>query len=105
EEKFYVIAPGQTDVVVLYSNGQDEGGSAALLDELTATDDIDAKRRLLRKLGRYSVSLYKFQMDALNKSGAFKEEAVERGLWVLDSGFYDPEFGVNLDGHPEFLCI
>lgn len=103
-EQFYVIAPGQTDVVVPYGDGH--GGSAALLDEFAASDDLDTKRRLLRALGRYSVSLYRFQLEALSKRGALPDPSkTKEGLWVLEQGFYDGEFGVNLDGSPALLLV
>jgi hypothetical protein len=63
---------------------------------------MSEKRNLLKKLSRYSVSLYRYQYDALDKARAVHEQ---NGIFVLDAGFYDSEFGVNLDGHHEFLCV
>lgn len=95
-DAFYVIAPGQTEVVVPY------GKSLTLLDEYLQTDDVVKRSRLLRQLGRYCVSMYKFQVEALDKRGAL---TVQDGVTVLANGFYDKTIGVDLNGNFEFLCI
>jgi len=98
-DKFYVIEPGQTGVVVPYGDG------LKALEEYAAVDDLRAKKRLLQRLGRYTVSLYKFQTDALEKSRALNKRQDCEGILVLDGGFYDAETGVDLGGHPEFLNV
>jgi CRISPR-associated endonuclease/helicase Cas3 len=95
-ENFYVIAPGQTSVIVPYENAFD------LLDGLMATDDSDAKQRLFQAIGRYTVSLYGYQIQALTKSGALSEKS---GFFILAKGFYDKDYGVNLEGNHEFLLV
>lgn len=93
---FCVIEPGQTGVVVPY------GESGALLEEYFAADNVTQKRKLLRRLGQYTVSLYSFQVEALEKSGAL---SCRDGIWSLARGFYDSALGVTLNGHHEFLCV
>jgi CRISPR-associated endonuclease/helicase Cas3 len=95
-DEFYVIDRGRTDVIVPY------GEAEKLLAEFDSTEDFAEKRKLLRKLGRYSVSLYKYQLDALEKAHALHTRK-EDGLTVLARGFYEGEFGVNLEGAHEFL--
>ncbi|MCL2857113.1 MAG: hypothetical protein FWE19_05245 [Oscillospiraceae bacterium] len=63
------------------------------------------KRKLLRELGKYSVSLYQYQINALKESGALSHHGEQSKITVLDSGFYDQRFGVNLEGHQEFLYV
>jgi CRISPR-associated endonuclease/helicase Cas3 len=95
-DEFYVIDRGRTEVIVPYGEAED------LLARLDATEDFAEKRKLLRKLGRYSVSLYKYQLDAL--AGAIHPRK-EDDLMVLAHGFYDGEFGVNLEGAHELLYV
>jgi CRISPR-associated endonuclease/helicase Cas3 len=95
-DEFFVIAPGQTSVIVPY------GKSKKLVDKYVAESDIDKKRKHLCELGRYSVSLYKYQIDELSKHGALYELD---GLTILSDGFYDDEFGINLEGNHEFLNV
>jgi len=94
-DKFYVIAPGQTNVVVPYKNAME------ILDTFIACDDLREKQRLIHALGHNSVSLYRFQLDELQKRGAISENS---GIYFLSKGFYDPELGINFDGNHEFLC-
>jgi CRISPR-associated endonuclease/helicase Cas3 len=95
--EFYVIERGRTDVIVKY------GESMELLDKYDVSDDLSHKRRLLKSLKKYTVSLYKSQLDVLRKRGALTER--DDGINILDGGFYDKEFwGVDLDGSHEFLC-
>ena len=93
-EEFFVIDRGRTDVVVPYKEGKD------LLLKYYAADDTLLKRDLLRKLGKYSVSLYGYQRDGLSARGALSNP---EGLMVLADGFYHEERGVDLEGSHEFL--
>jgi CRISPR-associated endonuclease/helicase Cas3 len=95
-EEFYVIERGKTDVIVPYSD------SSKLLDSYIATYITSEKRKLLRELGKYSVSLYAFQLNDLWAHGGLTERD---GIYVLNNGFYDKLIGVNLDGSNEFLCV
>ena len=95
-DAFYVIAPGQTDVIVPYCNSSD------CFDEFISTDDLKAKSVLLKRLGSFTVSLFGFQISALTKSGAIDNQ---NGFLRLADGFYDSEFGVDINGNHEFLCI
>jgi len=95
-DAFYVIDKGRTDVIVPY------GESEKLIALWLKTENLFEKRGLLSKLGRYSVSLYGYQMDALARRGALKDCG---GLSVLAGGFYNKERGVELEGIHEFLCI
>ena len=94
---FYVIDRGRMEVIVPY------GRALELVSQYAAAAGDDAKRRrLLQTLGKYSVSLYQYQLDALEQSGALY---AQDGLTILAGGFYDPERGVDLDGRHEFLYV
>jgi CRISPR-associated endonuclease/helicase Cas3 len=93
-DEFFVIDRGHTDVVVPYGEGP------SLLDQYLKTWDYAEKRRLLQQLGKYGVSLYQYQFNALEDRGALHNR---EGVWELAGGFYDAERGVDLDGQLEFL--
>lgn len=93
-DEFYVIAPGQTEVVVPFED------SGILLDKYRSENDIEKKRLLLRRLGRYSVSMYAFQLNELSRRGAISETD---GIKVLTDGFYNKELGIDINGSHTFL--
>jgi CRISPR-associated endonuclease/helicase Cas3 len=102
-DEFYVIAPGQTDIVAPY------GESAELLEQYEKLSkqrgnksDVAEQRAILRKLGRFSVSVYGFQLDELRKSGALSDCG---DILMLATGFYDDDIGLNIDGKHDFLCL
>jgi CRISPR-associated endonuclease/helicase Cas3 len=95
-EAFYVIDRGRMEVVVPY------GEAMKLLEIYLATDDIEKKRSLLKRLEKYSVSLYKYQMDALIKKGGVSSHGYDN-ISVLTEGFYDENRGVDLEGQHKFL--
>jgi CRISPR-associated endonuclease/helicase Cas3 len=98
-DEFYVIEKGRTEIIVPY------GESAELLDqyEKALANGDDAKRRkLLRQLSRYGVSLYPYQLTALEKAGAIHNK---HELRILAGGFYDAERGMDINGQHEFLMI
>jgi len=95
-DEFFVIAPGQTEVFTVYKDSKN------LLDEYRTETDLEKKRKLLRRMERYMVSLYKFQTDELCKRGAL---SVENGLTILADGFYDDELGIDIYGSHTFLNV
>jgi CRISPR-associated endonuclease/helicase Cas3 len=95
-DAFYVIDRGRTDIVVPY------GDALALLSQYSEAFDNLEKCRILRELGKYSVSLYKYQMDELQRARALEEQ---NKIYVLSRGFYHDQRGVDLDGQHEFLCL
>jgi CRISPR-associated endonuclease/helicase Cas3 len=95
-DEFCVIERGQTEVIVPYGN------ASRLVSEYRSEQELDDKRRILRELGKYSVSLFKFQLEELDKYGALDYNTVD-GLIILNNDFYDEHFGVNLDGNNIFL--
>ncbi|MPM52181.1 hypothetical protein SDC9_98937 [bioreactor metagenome] len=95
-DEFYVIAPGQTEVLTYY------GDSKELLDEYRTENDLNKKKILLRRIERYMVSLYKFQTDELLSRGALSND---NGLTILADGFYDEELGIDITGNHTFLNV
>ncbi|NLW74231.1 MAG: CRISPR-associated helicase Cas3' [Clostridiales bacterium] len=95
-DEFYVIAPGQIEVLTNY------GDSHKLLEEYRTETDLAEKKKLLRRLERYMVSLYKFQTDELVARGALSSD---NGLTILADGFYDDELGIDIAGSHTFLSV
>ena len=95
-DEFFVIERGQTDVVVPYAESEE------LLSRYTSAYSDGTKRKLLRELGRFSVSLYTYQIEELSKKGALSDC---EGITVLARGFYSQERGVDLEGNHEFLYV
>ena len=95
-DAFFVIAPGQTDIVVPY------GEAMELIEKFEQTGIINERRSIIRSLGRYSVALYKYQINELDKRKALSSEC---NINILSSGFYDAVLGVDLDGSHEFLYV
>ena len=96
--EFYVIDKGREEVIAPYKGSED------LLSKYMSAHDDTGRRRILRLLGKYSVSLYRYQLDELMMKRAIDTDSFG-GLTVLRRGFYDEERGVDLEGHPEFLCV
>lgn len=94
-EHFKVFESDQISVVVPYGEG------IALIEELCserAICDPYYAKRLLMKCQRYSVGLFKNQVDDFLKKGALR--SVCNGLvYVLDRAFYDSVFGVNYEAN------
>lgn len=89
-DKFFVIDKGRKDVIVPY------GQSTELLEKYNTTEDMTEKRKQLKKLSSYSVSLYQYQLDELNKNCAIDNQRYQ-GLTVLKNGFYDEKMGLNYE--------
>lgn len=90
----------------------DENGSQSVIvrwgiaiDELLAQlYKYGPSRYLMRKLGRYSVSLPKYQFDRLTRQGDIEEI---QGIFVLSGGLYSDKTGVVITDaplDPESLC-
>ena len=59
---------------------------------------------LVQKAKPYSISLYKYQMDALVKAGGVHQH---NGIWMLDTRYYDGNgIGLTTEALPqEFLEV
>ena len=95
-EEFYVIDRGRNDVVVPYEDSEE------IIAKFEKEDSIVEKRKILHTIGKYTVSLYKYQLDELYERGALYNC---KGLICLERGFYNAERGVDFEGAHEFLYI
>ncbi|MGI5848993.1 MAG: CRISPR-associated helicase Cas3' [Christensenellales bacterium] len=94
-ENFCVIENNTIGVLVPYGEG-------AVLAEEYRRAELSEKKTLLRKMGRYSVSLYQYQVDKLSEAGALLK--LNDDLLLLDKEFYYDERGVDLEKDMKFLC-
>lgn len=92
-ENFCVIENNATSVLVPYGKG------SALAEEYCRLE-LSKKTALLQKMGRYSVSLYRYQIEKLNEAGALSN--LDDGLLILDKEFYYDERGVDMERDMKF---
>jgi len=95
-DAFFVIDRGRKDVIVPY------GEALELVAQYSNSYDLSEKRKLLRLLGKYSVSLYQYQEDILKNANALY---MQDELTIVAAGFYDPVRGIDLEGKQEFLIL
>jgi CRISPR-associated endonuclease/helicase Cas3 len=97
-DAFYVIERGKTEVIIKKYDQCEQ-----LLEDYIRAQSIPDKRKLLRALGKYSVTLYPHQYHELYKRGAV-DDLNFLGLKVL-CGFYSDSFGIDIESVPEFLGV
>lgn len=91
-ELFSVIEQRTTSVLVPYAKG-------AKLSEEYRHADLKKKRALMRHIGRYSVSLYPYQIKKLDELGALT--LIDDELLELDTRYYNDKLGVIFDTKAE----
>lgn len=92
---FTVIDQRTTSVLVPYAE-------SLMLAEEYKRANIKKKKALLRQIGRYSVSLYSYQIERLDKLGAL---TLEDEIISLNERYYDEKLGVIFDPKVEFWII
>ncbi len=95
-ELFSVIDQRTTSVLVPYTDG-------VKLAEKYRSADIKKKNALLRQIGRYSVSLYAYQIEKLKELGALT--LIEDDILTLDKRCYNDKLGVIFDSSAEFWIV
>ena len=100
DESFSVIDNKTKPVIVFY------GEAEMLVNEYKSIPPgIITKRKfqIIKKLHRFSVSLYDRAIDELSKSGAISVMDEELGILLLDEHFYNANTGVSEDVNPEIF--
>ena len=95
-ELFSVIEQRTTSVLTPYGEG-------LTLAEEYRKADINNRYKLMRQIGRYSVSLYPYQINELNKGGALS--LMGDDLLVIDVNYYDKNLGIILNPELEPLFL
>lgn len=94
--KFRMIDSIQTSIVVPFGKGKD------LIKTLRLTDQPD--RQLLRKLQRFTVSVYDWQLKAMMESNIIMQpnESLEGIFVLMNNDAYDQELGLLTTGKSGF---
>jgi CRISPR-associated endonuclease/helicase Cas3 len=95
-ELFSVIEQRTTSVLVPYANG-------VKLAEEYRHADIKKKNALLRQIGRYSVSLYPYQIKRLDELRALT--LIDDEILILNARYYNDKLGVVFDTNAELWII
>lgn len=93
---FSVIDQRTASVLVPYSKGIE-------LAKMYKRADFNTRKRLLREIGRYSVSLYSYQLEELHELRSLTQ--VDDNILLLDSRYYDDCLGVILKKQNELLMV
>ncbi len=104
-ENFEVIADITTGIIVPYAHNDIAGRLCAL--ERGEKDYGKKLRLLLSEAGQYSVNVFSNQLKRLMAENMIYEILPESGIYALNDGFYDDEFGLsyelcNFDSSPLF---
>ncbi|NLL67947.1 MAG: CRISPR-associated helicase Cas3' [Clostridiaceae bacterium] len=95
-ELFFVIEPNTTVVIVPYGKGK-------TFEKNYKKSDIKGRIRLVREMGRYSISLYLWEIKKLEVEHALR--LIDDGIYVLDEKHYDLNLGVVFERENEFLIV
>ena len=86
------------DVLVPYGKGK------KLMKQYGQHQSLSDRSRLLHEMGRYSVSLYPYQIKILEKERALYP--MDDDVWVLKKSFYDKNLGVvTRQGKDDFYYL
>lgn len=95
-EHFRVIHDLTTSVIVPYG---DEGKD--IIAELNGERRIEELTRLLRRSQQYTINLFKYEHDQLDKNAGL-ESCLDGHVLVLKEGAYSEEFGLDLQNESGF---
>ena len=102
-QNFDVFDSFTISILVPYENGKE---LIADLCSEKAKKDLNFKIELIEKIKEYSVSIYNWQKEKLQKEGAIKPD-LDNSVLVLQEGFYDKNLGLvtNKTDEQEFLEV
>ncbi|MDR1911211.1 MAG: CRISPR-associated helicase Cas3' [Helicobacteraceae bacterium] len=96
-DKFSVIDRGQTGIVVPY------GGAMKLVERLKAEYNLKDKMNTLKKLQKYTISVYSYVLNKLEKAGAIT--MIDDTFYLLSSEYYDDKAGLLLEDKFSFMYV
>jgi CRISPR-associated endonuclease/helicase Cas3 len=100
DEKYYTIANNTQSVIVSCKD------SEGLINQYKNSTNIKEKLSIIRKLEKYSVSIYKdYELKILSEKKAISVIDDEFGLHVLDKNYYNELVGLLLNADPKSLVI
>lgn len=89
-EAFQAIETASRGIVVSYGK---EGRE--LINKLCSVHELDKQYKLIQRAQRYSVNMFPYKLEKLQKSGAVYEAQEGSGILYLDEQYYSDEFGVS----------
>lgn len=89
-EYFRVIDDNTTSVIVPYGEGKE------IIAELNSSRSIEDLSRLLRKAQQYTISIYEYEKQLLDKNNALVPY-LEGKVLALKEGAYNQEFGLDIE--------
>ncbi len=72
------------------------GDGGLLIEALETTTDLHALPSLLRRLQRYTVSVYQDDLTRLQANHALSQPQ-DLGVWIVDKAYYDKTLGLTTD--------
>ena len=99
---FKVIDAPTRGVIVPYGKTGRE-----LINELCGAFEVEKQFKLLRRAQQYTVNVFPYQLEQLQKAGALHEIQDDVDILYLDTRYYSKEFGLslNLEGLMEAHCV
>lgn len=97
-KQFKAIDSDTVSVLVPYEKGEE------LIAELNKTVSDVQLIQLLRNAQRFTVNLYRYQIEKFVQAGALIS-LLDGSLFALKDGFYDNEIGITYDGYMNFLTV
>ncbi|WP_409273811.1 CRISPR-associated helicase Cas3' [Neobacillus sp. SCS-31] len=94
-EHFQVIDQIATGVLVPYGDGRE------IITELNGSGSIDDLSNLMRKAQQYTINLFSYELDQLDKEGGLVSYLNGKVL-ALKEGAYSEEFGLDLDSRSQY---
>jgi CRISPR-associated endonuclease/helicase Cas3 len=95
-EAFLPIDANTRGVVVPYTS---EG--EAVIGELCAAYELKKQTKLLKRAQQFTVNVFPYVLDRLQRAGAVYETQVGTGVLCLREKWYNDEFGLNEEGTEE----
>lgn len=93
---FQVFDENTTDILVPYGEGRDIREYLISASGAYGDRDWEAIRKNINEAKNYSVSVYQYQFDQLEKLGAVTP-LFEDSIYVLSDGFYDEYIGLSIE--------
>ena len=102
DQNFSVIANNTRSVVVSFGDAESMIAEYKQQPQGIVTKE---KLRIIKKLQKFSVSLYEWQFNVLTEQHALSTLDEETGITILGSNHYSKEIGVTMQSNPEQFFI
>ncbi|MDR1940528.1 MAG: CRISPR-associated helicase Cas3' [Clostridiales bacterium] len=92
DDNFSVIADNTVSVVALYGEAESLIAAYKKQPKNAVTGE---KLSIIKRLGRYCVSLYAYEAEELDKKGALSKLDDDSGIYILNKDYYSDETGAT----------